>query len=116
MSADLLIGTSSAHRSDKAWIQVYRSVEHGVTKTACDHKAVMAKFPQAIVDFALVFKDLQEKRHGADYDPNSTFDKSSILQDIDNAEDALASLRNATKKDRRAFAAWVCLYRNRKHL
>jgi hypothetical protein len=36
--ADTIAGTGR-HRSDKAWVQVYRALEHGVAKNACKQVA-----------------------------------------------------------------------------
>ncbi|UWM78915.1 hypothetical protein N1937_26860 (plasmid) [Rhizobium sp. WSM4643] len=64
--ADLLVGTGDT-RSEPAWAQVYRTLEHGVAKNSC--KAAASRgFPGNIVSFADTFVILQEERHRADYD------------------------------------------------
>jgi uncharacterized protein (UPF0332 family) len=42
--ADLLIGGNNAKRSDEAWRQVYRALEHGIAKDRCKNKAAIKKF------------------------------------------------------------------------
>ena len=67
----------------------------------------MKAFPREIEDFANAFVTMQAKRHEADYDPNSTFYKSAVEQDIADVEDVIDRFRSAPPKDRRAFAAFV---------
>jgi hypothetical protein len=50
---------------------------------------------------------MQLKRHKADYDPFEKIYKSSVLQDIADAEDVIERFRGVSIKDRRAFAAYV---------
>lgn len=105
--ADTLIGSTGAERSMPAWLQVYRSFDHGVAKNACTGKKTIEKFPQDIQDFANLFVTMQEKRHAADYDPSTRLLKSAVENDIAAAELAISTLRTVPIKHRRAFAAWV---------
>lgn len=107
--ADLLIGGRGARRSDPAWRQVYRALDHGLAKSACKNQNVMSRFPREIVDFANVFVTMQEKRHKADYDPVARFTKSGVTFDVDASEKAIADLALASRRDRCAFAALVLL-------
>jgi hypothetical protein len=102
-----MIGGGGAARSDEAWKQVYRALEHGNAKNACKNQAVMKRFPKAIEDFGNKFLEMQLKRHVADYDPDGKFYKSAVLQDILDAETVIRAFRAAPTKDRRAFAAFV---------
>ena len=52
---------------------------------------------------------MQAKRERADYDPEGTFDKSVVLQDVDLAEMAISQFAKVPLKDRRAFAVYVLL-------
>ena len=52
---------------------------------------------------------MQAKRERADYDPEGTFDKSVVLQDVNLAEMAISQFAKVPLKDRRAFAIWVLL-------
>lgn len=67
--ADTIAGTGP-QRSEAAWLQVYRALEHGVAKNACK-EAKTKGFPPEIVEFAEAFVTMQEERHTADYDPQS---------------------------------------------
>jgi hypothetical protein len=109
--ADLLIGTASATRSNKAWHQVYRALEHGSTRSACQN-GKLTEFPNEIQDFANQFTAMQAKRHKADYDPNEKAYKTAVLLDIDTVEDTIKKFNSAPLKDRRAFAAFV-LFKHR---
>ena len=55
------------------------------------------------------FVVMRVKRHSADYDPDATFLKSDVIQDIDTAEDAIKLFSEAPRADRRAFAIYVLL-------
>ena len=105
--ADLLIGGGNADRSQEAWRQVYRSLEHVACKERCKHKEMIRRFPKGIEDFANAFVTLQDKRHSADYDPFARFVKSSVLADIELVEQALIDFKAESIKDRRAFCAYV---------
>ena len=67
----------------------------------------MAKFPVEIQDFANQFVAMQSKRHVADYDPETTLNKSTVLADLFAAENTIQQFNSAPIKDRRAFAAYV---------
>lgn len=110
--ADLLVGGRSATRSDEAWKQVYRALEHKFTKNACTKTDIVTKFPNEIQEFAQHFATMQVKRHKSDYDPNFKVYKSSVEQDISDTEVVIKRFNSAPRKDRRAFAAYV-LFRTR---
>jgi len=101
-----MVGTNSKTRSKHAWHQVYRSLEHGFSKNACND-GVMSKFPKEIEDFANTFVEMQEKRHKADYDPYTKVTRSSVLTDIAKVEAAIADFKKASLKDKRAFCTFV---------
>lgn len=105
--ADLFVGGPGAKRSDQAWRQVYRALEHGKAKNACKNEEMLCKFPKVIEDFGNMFVTMQEKRHLADYDPHATFSKSSVLTDIAATAKVIGDFSKAPIKDRRAFAAYV---------
>lgn len=108
-AADCIAGIVGATSSTRAWQQVYRSLNHGPARKACERREVIERFPAAIQDFANAFRGLQLARHTADYDPAYRFSKSEVLQHISDAETAIALLRATPLRDRRAFSIWVLL-------
>lgn len=106
-AADLLVGGGSA-RTYKTWSHVYRGLEHGFAKNAC--KEVSKLGVQAgIMICASEFIELQEVRHTADYDPRARFTRAEALQWTSRAEAAIATLRAAPRRDRKAFAVQLLL-------
>jgi hypothetical protein len=79
--ANQLIGRRGANTSKHAWLQVYRSLDHGHARKQCENKGTLRKFPNGIADFGTMFVAMQIKRHRADYDPYETFYKSAVLND-----------------------------------
>ena len=110
-AADLLVGVGS-NRPDKAWSHLYRSLQHGDARAACEAARNM-NFPKPIKYCADIFVKLQQLRHDADYDPDRTYLRSDALLAIKDAEDAIAALKAAPKRDRRAFAVQVLHKRRR---
>lgn len=113
-AADCLVGTSGASRSERAWRQAYRALEHGLAKSQCE-KISSRDFPAEIEDFANQFIVMQSKRHYADYDPWSRFVRSEVLSDIAAVENSIARFKSQHRKDRLAFAVWVVLKKRREH-
>lgn len=108
-SADCLVGTAGANRSERAWRQMYRSIDHGFARAQCKNKQVIKRFPDDIRTFASDFVDLQQKRTGADYDPASEFKIEDAQTWLETATVDISRLENAPVKDRRAFAVWVAV-------
>ena len=108
-SADCFIGASESERSERAWRQAFRALDHGFAKRQCRNRQVIAGFPPEIRRFASSFIWLQERRHAADYDPDVMFDLDNAQECLNRATQAVAALAEATSKDRRDFGAWVTL-------
>jgi len=105
--ANQFIGSNKKHRSEPAWRQVYRALEHGATKSKCANKAILQKFPAGIADFATAFVTLQERRHLADYDPHFSATKSQVWNDMVLTRDAIGKFSRCSTKDKKAFCAYV---------
>jgi hypothetical protein len=86
--ADLLIGPRKSKRSEEAWRQVYRSLDHNAAKRRC-RNPLIDNFPSGIKGFADVFVTMQDKRHDADYNPRAQFTRSSVTNDLQVVESAL---------------------------
>ena len=110
--ADHLAGSKSADRSDQAWRQAYRALDHYHMKNQCEQKYFKrpdAKFPAEVQDFAAFMVEMQRKRHDADYDPTVRFQKSEVLRDFKSVTDAIKSYRSVALRDRRAFSIYIVL-------
>ena len=110
-NADMLVGTSGSNRSNPAWRQVYRAMDHGYARHQCRDQYVMARLPSQIQSCAETFAALQEKRHQVDYDPAASLSLAEAHYWVDAAAQAIAELAKAPLKDRRAFAVWVTIKR-----
>ena len=106
--ANSLVGKNPSRRPNKAWVEVYRGLNHGVCQKACG-EANKVNFPKCIKEFADAFQQLQEQRHRADYDPDARFGKTDAETMYEFAKLSIASLRSASSIDKRAFAAWVLI-------
>ena len=53
--ADLVAGSTKQHRSQRAWRQAYRALDHGETRKRCTQKTRLAEFPTEIQVFADAF-------------------------------------------------------------
>ncbi len=107
--ADMLVGGAGARRSQPAWRQAYRALDHGTARKRCESKAMISRFPGEIQDFAELFVLMQEERHRADYDPDTSFYKLYVRFRITQAAIHIRRFNRAPAKDRRAFAVYVLL-------
>ena len=107
--ADSFVGGKGADRDTDAWLQVYRSVDHGQAKQRSKNQEGLAAFPTAVRVFAEIFCDLQIQRHEADYNPMARFHRNDVLNLIDIATTALRDFNRVPVKDRRAFAVWIAV-------
>ena len=106
--ANALVGKTPSRRPNKAWVEVYRGLSHGICQRACK-RASQVDFPGSVKNFADAFQQLQEQRHRADYDPNTRFTKFDGETWCELARLSIASLRSASDVDKRAFATWVLI-------
>ena len=106
-AADLLIGSSRG----PAWHQVYRALEHGKARSACQQQEAIRAFPMEIRNFAQTFVDLQEARHQADYALEGQYYKMDVLVTIEAAENAIDQFEQADVQHQRRFAVHVLFKR-----
>ena len=107
--ADLVAGSTKQHRSQSAWQQAYRALDHGETRKRCAPQTRLAEFPIEIQDFAASFVRMQRLRHWADYDPLSMFKRSLVLQWIEETDNAISGFNSVARAERKAFAVFVLL-------
>ena len=106
--ADSLVGGSSSNRSEAAWQQAYRALQHRQARNRCQRQDI-EKFPIQIQNFANLFVRLQQERHRADYAPYGDFYKDAVVQYVADAEYQLSRFAKVPLRDRRAFAIYVLM-------
>lgn len=109
-----MVGATKKKRSNGAWLQVYRHLEHNYARSQCaptdnGKKITFKKFPKAVQDFASTFVTMQSKRHDADYDPFAKFKLSAVKADLASAQAAIDKFEAVPLIHKNAFAAWVLL-------
>lgn len=107
-----IFATTGENQSHPAWVQVYRSLDHGTAKEACKQAPGLG-FPPAIRTCANSFITLQEERHQADYNPDYRTTRADAQTRVDEAEAAIAALNAASPKDRRAFLIHLIIKKRR---
>ena len=107
-AADLLT-TSSSHSPE--WHQVYRALDHGKARSACQQQRTMRAFPMEIQRFARAFIESQKARQKADYAFEGVYFQREVLVIIDTAEDAIDRFEQADVRHRRSFAVHVLFKR-----
>ena len=111
--ADRLAGSTRSNRSESAWRQAYRALEHGHARNQCDSQSAMSVFPPEIQYFGRRFVFMQGQRQLAEYSPSASFSRGWVVQAINETEDAIDAFESAPNSDRRAFAIHV-LFRPRR--
>lgn len=108
-SANLLAGEDPANRSNRAWLQTYRALNHGAVKNRRNRREFKTEFPQEIQDFAKVFVEIRDKRNSADYDPTGSLSKLDAQRAINDAEEAINNFMSIESGERRNFALYLLL-------
>ena len=104
---DLLVGNGRGPE----WRQVYRALEHGKARRACQQREAMLAFPSEVRNFAETFADLQGTRHEADYALEGQYPKLDVLATINRAGKAIDRFEQAGVRHRRSFAVHVLFKR-----
>lgn len=107
--ADTLVGATRASRSQSAWTQTYRALEHGYAKNQCVRATGNREFPLGVRNFSRSFVRMQRLRQMADYAPDSDFSRSDVLQLVANVESHIADFDSVPAADRRAFSVYVLM-------
>ena len=101
-NADCLVGTPHDPLTDHAWSRIYRGLNHSAARRNLLQDRSL--FSLHVKQFADVFAQLQDQRHRADYDPNTTFTLIQTLDRIDLAEAAIEGFMQADADERKAVA------------
>lgn len=64
-----------------------------------------------VVEFVRLFQELQKQRHAADYDHLAPFDKAALLSAIQDAEDGIANIADASADSRQALTGLLIVRR-----
>lgn len=108
--ADSMVGTVGARRSEAAWQQAYRALEHRQAAARCQ-LSLVRDFLEEVQDIAGEFSRAQFARHQADYVAGGRWQKSNVDQMIVGAESALNGFKRVSIQDRKAFAIHLTLKR-----
>lgn len=107
--ADLWIGADEASRLDPAWLHVYRSVNHGALRKACNNEKLIRMYPPQCRRLAEIILFALEDRHEADYNPYASFKQSEVKKKIIAAEKAIQDFLALDISVRRSFLAHLVL-------
>lgn len=101
-NADCLVGIPHDPLTEHAWSRIYRGLNHNAAKRNLSQDRSL--FSPRIRHFTEIFSQLQDQRHLADYDPNTTFTISETLALIDLAEAAIESFMQTNADERKVVA------------
>ena len=112
-AADEFVG--AAQRATSRYVLVYRSIDHKALRDICDEAKKQTPsgkyvpyfpgggFDPNIQAFSTATIELQQKRHGADYNPQPLFRTSDALLAVSTARSAVQRFRAANDEHRRMF-------------
>lgn len=106
-NANTLVGDSSADRQRWAWQQTYRAADHRSTRNKLSRASLGNRFASVVRRFGTVFAEIQRERHLADYDPNSEFYPSDVVELIDKADAAITDFNQTPDDVRRDLAVHI---------
>lgn len=98
----MVAGSAISIGSD-AWCRIYRSLNHGPAKTACDRLSTSPQFSANLQTCALAFVQLQRLRHDADYNPTFRTNLIDAADVVQMADDAIRLFIGASKAERLHF-------------
>ena len=109
----VVVRTSDATYT-RAWLQAYRYLDHKPARDQCEkiersNETQHLGFPSEIVRFAIAFKEMQQRRLNADYNPAAQMTSLDAYSWILAAEQAIADFENASPEHQRAFVLFVGL-------
>lgn len=84
---------------------IYRSLEHSQARRVLDAARRDTASPKTLKTLADIFTDLQEQRHGADYDPGYRVTAGDLAAMIDRAGQAVDLLATLPAVERKLLAA-----------
>ena len=98
-------------QASRGWHLAYRALEHRTSyRQLADTQ--LTRFSAPIRDFGSSFRYLQERRHSADYDPQSRFSTNEANNLIEQAQNAINQLLRVQSAERYELANHI-LFRER---
>ena len=101
-NADCLVGTPQDPLTEHAWSRIYRGLNHNAARRNLLQDQGL--FSPKIRHLAVTFAQLQDLRHQADYDPNTTFSIPETLIWIERAAGSIKSFMQTDGDERRMVA------------
>ena len=108
-NADCLVGEPHGALGEHAWSRCYRGLNHGPARRNLLQDQQL--FSPQIEHFAVMFAQLQDLRHLADYDPRTMFTLAEAMAWIDRVERAIESFMQADVDERRMVAVQTLIAR-----
>ncbi len=101
-NADALIGAAHDQLTAEAWIRVYRGLNHNYAKYQLqENRAHLSADAQVFAD---LFRDLQNERHNADYNPRASFTARTATTWLNKADAAIVDFLQTSQSERAAIA------------
>ena len=108
-AANVLVGRDRS----PAWHRVYRALEHGRARNACEDKRALSSFHRRCMGSPIPSPCCKGRGSVADYAlDEGIYRKSDVLGDIASAETAISRFEQADIRHRREFATQM-LFRQR---
>lgn len=101
-NADALLGAVHDQLTADAWVRIYRGLNHNQARAQLQQNR--ASFSARVQVFADLFRDLQNERHNADYNPRANFTAQTAATWLNNADAAIANFLQANRSERAAVA------------
>ena len=101
-NADALIDPAHDQLTAEAWIRIYRGLDHNHAKTQLQRNRALLSADAQI--FADLFRDLQNERHNADYNPRASLTARTATTWLNKAEAAIVDFLQTNQSERAAIA------------
>ena len=107
--ADLWIGANASARHSDAWRQAFRTLEHGKARKAFINQEKLRLISAELRIFAILFLEMQDKRHLADYDPFFRLDFIDVVRTINQCSKSIRALMRSSMAEKKIFVAILFL-------
>ena len=101
-NADVLIGPAHNQLTTDAWIRIYRGLNHNHARSQLQQNR--ANLSASVQTFADLFRDLQNERHNADYNPEATFTIQAVTTWLNEVETTITDFLQTSRSERAAIA------------